>query len=201
MKRKTENAPAFLGLDCGGTRSVVIYEWGKVRRRAEGGSGNVGLLSDAQLVELFRELSRVHRNSPPPTAVAAGMAGAGIEAQRERIRRAAAKVWPGTPCLATGDLETALAAAEIEGRAGENGLAAVVRGAGMQLKGRAGSRTPRNTTRAWGLRMTSGCKRSAKNAKSRSYHARDRGWTLQSRLTLASPSKEGRMGVACSRPG
>jgi N-acetylmuramic acid 6-phosphate etherase len=126
MKRKTENEPAFLGLDCGGTRSVVIYEWGKVRRRAEGGSGNVGLLSDEQLVGLFRELSGIHQNSPLPAAVAIGMAGAGIEAQRERIRRAAAKVWPGTPCLAMGDLETALAAAEIEGQAGENGLAAVV---------------------------------------------------------------------------
>ena len=105
---------------------MVIYEWGKVRRRAEGGSGNVGLLSDVQLVALFRELGGIHQNFPPPAAVAIGMAGAGIEAQRERIRRAAAKVWPGTPCLATGDLETALAAAEIEGRAGEDGLAAVV---------------------------------------------------------------------------
>src|SRR5947209_8635141 len=34
------------------------------------------------------------------------------ETDRERIRRAAAKVWPGIPCYATNDLETALMAAD-----------------------------------------------------------------------------------------
>jgi N-acetylmuramic acid 6-phosphate etherase len=38
------------------------------------------------------------------------MAGARTEADRARIRRAAAKAWPCVPCYATSDLETALAA-------------------------------------------------------------------------------------------
>src|SRR5688572_18224554 len=122
MTRNTEPAPAFLGLDCGGTRSIAIYQHADVQRRIEAGPGNVGLLSDAQLLALFRALSRVHKNAPSPNALAIGMAGAGIETQRERIRRTAAKVWRKIPCVAVGDLDTALAAAEIDGRAGQNGL-------------------------------------------------------------------------------
>ena len=40
------------------------------------------------------------------------MAGARTEADRARIRRAAASAWPGAPCYATNDLETALMAAD-----------------------------------------------------------------------------------------
>jgi len=49
---------------------------------------------------------------PKPTALGIAMAGARTEVDRERIRRAAAKVWPGVPCCATNDLETALEAAD-----------------------------------------------------------------------------------------
>ena len=126
MKRLTEPSAAFLGLDCGGTRSVAIYENGEVQCRLEAGAGNVRLLSDTQLLALFRELSAVHADLPSPTAVAIGMAGARQENDRERVRRVAAKVWPHTPCVASGDLDTALAAAEIDERVGENGLSAIV---------------------------------------------------------------------------
>ena len=40
------------------------------------------------------------------------MAGARTAYDRDRIRRAAAKVWPGVPCFATNDLETAVMAAD-----------------------------------------------------------------------------------------
>ena len=126
MKRNTERAPAFLGLDCGGTRSVAIYESNGTQRRVEAGPGNVGLLNDAQLLALLRQLSSIHKNLSAPNAVAIGMAGAGIEAQRQRIQRCAARVWPNTPCVATGDLDTALAAAEIGEHVGRNGLSALV---------------------------------------------------------------------------
>ena len=125
MKRNTE-AQAFLGLDCGGTRSVAVYECGGERRRIEAGPGNIGLLDDARLLSLFRALSSVHKNLPRPSVVAIGMAGAGIEMQRQRIRCAAAKIWPNIPNVAMGDLDTALAAAEIDEGVGENGLAALV---------------------------------------------------------------------------
>jgi len=126
MKRNTGAAPAFLGIDCGGTRSVSVYQCGGTQRRFEAGPGNVRLLSDAQLLALFRQLGSVHQDLPRPSAVAIGMAGAGNNAQRERISRAAAKVWANTPSVATGDLDTALAAAEMGERVGENGLAALV---------------------------------------------------------------------------
>jgi len=54
------------------------------------------------------------------------MAGARQETDRERVRRFAAKVWSRTPCTASGDLDIALAAAEIDERVGENNLAAIV---------------------------------------------------------------------------
>ena len=126
MKRITEAPPAFLGLDCGGTRSVAIYQCGDTRRRLKEGAGNVRLLSDAQLLALFRALRRVHQDFPPPDAVAIGMAGARQESDRERVRRIAAKIWPRTPCAASGDLDIALAAAEIDEGVGENKLAALV---------------------------------------------------------------------------
>jgi len=152
MKRTSPDAPAFLGLDCGGTRSVAIYQCGSEQRRAEAGPGNVGLLNDAQLVALFRELSSVHKNLPAPSAVGIGMAGAGIATQRERIRHAAAKVWRDIPCVVTGDLDTALAAAELEGRVGENGLAALVvvlSGTGSVFYGR-NARGQRVRVGGWG---------------------------------------------------
>ncbi len=126
MKQLTESPSAYLGLDCGGTRSVAIYETGGVRRRIEGGPGNVRLLTDSQLLDLFRELSAVHHDRPTPSAVAIGMAGARQEIDRERVRHLAAQIWPGTPCIAKGDLDTALAAAEIDFPVGKDGLAATV---------------------------------------------------------------------------
>jgi N-acetylmuramic acid 6-phosphate etherase len=126
MKAKTDASGAFLGLDCGGTRSVAIYQHGAEQRRAEAGAGNVRLLSDSQLLALFRTLRGVHENLAPPSAIGIGMAGARMEGDRERVRWAAAKVWPNTPCVAVGDLDIALAAAEIDERAGQNKLSAIV---------------------------------------------------------------------------
>jgi N-acetylmuramic acid 6-phosphate etherase len=126
MKHTSDAPPAFLGLDCGGTRSVAIYECGGTTRRAEAGPGNVRLLSEAQLLALFRELKSVHKDLPAPSAIAIGMAGARLDSDRARVRRAAAKIWPSIPCSAWGDLDTALAAAEIDERVGENKLSALV---------------------------------------------------------------------------
>ena len=126
MKPLTDTRPALLGLDCGGTRSTAIYECGAVRRTVEGGAGNVRLLTDAQLLALFRALAVAHHALPAPTVICAAMAGVTMPGQHERIRRAAAKVWPGARCLPITDLAAALAAAEIDGRAGENGCAAVL---------------------------------------------------------------------------
>jgi N-acetylmuramic acid 6-phosphate etherase len=126
MNQNTDAADAFLGLDCGGTRSAAIYQSESEHRRMEAGAGNVRLLNDTQLLALFRSLRTVHKNLASPCAVGIGMAGARMEVDRERVRRIAAKVWPNTPCVAVGDLDTALAAAEIDERVGQNQLSAVV---------------------------------------------------------------------------
>lgn len=112
MKRAA-TAASYLGLEAGGTRLVGLFDAGDGSpvRRAEAGPANLRLLTDAQLAARFHEIAAAF---PAPSAVCIGMAGARAESDRERIRRAAAKVWPKTPCFATNDLETALMAADEE---------------------------------------------------------------------------------------
>jgi N-acetylmuramic acid 6-phosphate etherase len=109
--------PLYLGIEAGGTRTVALLEdaAGHCVARQEAGPANLRLLDDAQLVRHFRSLARA---LPEPDAVAIGMAGARTESDWTRIRRTAAKAWPGVPCYATNDLETALMAAEETGRTG-----------------------------------------------------------------------------------
>ena len=114
---KLEASPrhaAYLGIEAGGTRMVGLFDAGDGSPvcRAEAGPANLRLLNDAQLAGRFREIAAA---VPKPDAIAIGMAGARAESDRERIRRAAAKVWPKVPCLATNDLETALMAADSAG--------------------------------------------------------------------------------------
>src|SRR5438105_2665552 len=101
----------LLGVEAGGTSTIdVMEEWdGNGRREVIAGPANLRLLTDSQLSRHFRTIAN---GLPRPDAVAIGMAGARTEVDRERIRRAAVKVWPGVPCYATNDLETALIAAD-----------------------------------------------------------------------------------------
>ncbi len=101
--------PLFLGLECGGTRTVALLAdiSGRPSKRIEAGPANLRLLSDAQLVSHFQSIAK---SFPKPSALGIGMAGARTEADWKRIRDAAGKIWKETPCAATNDLETALAA-------------------------------------------------------------------------------------------
>lgn len=110
MSSSQFSPPFFLGLEAGGTRTTVCLADGNLRPLLEltGGPANVRLLTDEQLTRHFRSFDlRGHR----PAAIAIGMAGARTEADWRRIRQAAGKAWPGIPCVATNDLETALMAA------------------------------------------------------------------------------------------
>jgi N-acetylmuramic acid 6-phosphate etherase len=100
----------WLGIDGGGTRTTALLadSSGRLLGRLEVGPANLRLLTDAQLTRQFRRIAAAF---PRPTAAGIGLAGAWAEAERRRIRLAAAKVWPGMPCCATHDLETTLAAA------------------------------------------------------------------------------------------
>ncbi|MCX6894854.1 MAG: N-acetylmuramic acid 6-phosphate etherase [Verrucomicrobia bacterium] len=109
IQSRPSAAPLFLGIECGGTRTVALLADadGKLLKRIESGPANLRLLSDAQLLRHFQTLAKTF---PTPAALGIGMAGARTEADRNRIRAAAAKAWPRVPCVATNDLETALAA-------------------------------------------------------------------------------------------
>ena len=111
---------SYLGVECGATRSVALFAPGGdlLWRRAEFGPANLRFLNDAALVEHFEMIKAARGRAVAPLAgIAIGMAGMRTDADRCRIKAAAAKVWPGTPCYATDDLETALAAGESGGSA------------------------------------------------------------------------------------
>jgi len=103
----------FLGIEGGATRTVALLadEHGRLRQRLELGPANARLLTDAQLLRLFRAIRRA---TGRPHALGIGLAGARAETDHARIRLLAAQVWPGLPCLVSHDLDTALAAAEDE---------------------------------------------------------------------------------------
>jgi N-acetylmuramic acid 6-phosphate etherase len=127
--------PLFLGIEGGGTRTVALLA--DARRhflhRFETGPANVKLLNDTQLVRLLRSIADAF---PQPDTLAIGMAGARAEEDWERIRKAAAKVWPQVPTYATNDLETALTATEEKDVEGAQARVLVLSGTGSCCYGR-----------------------------------------------------------------
>src|SRR5258706_10405221 len=107
-----ESVTGFLGVECGATRTVILFEDGARFVRKESGPANVRLLNDTQLSRHFRNIRSLDARLARPTAIGIGMAGARTEADRQRIRRAASQVWRGIPSYVTNDLETAMMAAE-----------------------------------------------------------------------------------------
>ena len=119
MKRSSppDQGPVYLGIECGGTRTVALAVGTHTVRR-EFSPENLRLLGDPALQ---RHFSAIAHAMPKPTAICIGMAGARTEADRERIRRTAAKAWPDVPCHPTSDLETALMSAEPPGLSSVSG--------------------------------------------------------------------------------
>jgi N-acetylmuramic acid 6-phosphate etherase len=113
VRTAPDSGPVFLGIEGGGTRTVALLTDadGRLLKRFESGPANFKLLTEAQFLRRLREVRAAFKEFPRPAAVAIGLAGARGEPEWQRIRAAAAKVWPGVPCHATHDLETALAAA------------------------------------------------------------------------------------------
>src|SRR5688500_16751847 len=103
MRKPEQPTPTLLGVECGGTRSVAILtqNHGTEAVQFESGPANIRLLSDPELVRHFHGISALHKKNGHPVSVAIGMAGARTEADRQRIRAAAAKVWPDATCYAT----------------------------------------------------------------------------------------------------
>ncbi len=100
----------FLGIECGGTRTVAIVadERGALLQRETSGPANLKLLNDAALLQHFAGLAH---SLPVPNALAIGMAGARTAGDFARMAQVADQVWPEIPRQFTNDLQTALAAA------------------------------------------------------------------------------------------
>jgi N-acetylglucosamine kinase-like BadF-type ATPase len=110
VRTTTSPGPVFLGIEGGGTRTVALLADanGRLLKRFEAGPANFKLLTEAQFLRRLREVRAAFKGFPQPAAVAIGLAGARGEPEWQRIRAAAAQVWPGVPSHATHDLETAL---------------------------------------------------------------------------------------------
>ena len=98
----------LLGIECGATHTVALFEREGLVTRAEFGAANLRLLNEKQLAAHLRKIGK---SFPSAEAVVIGMAGARTEADKQRLQTAMAKVWPKAKAtLATNDLETAIAA-------------------------------------------------------------------------------------------
>lgn len=125
----------ILGIDCGGTRSVAIASTRERQMlgRIEAGPGNLKLLSDAQLRELFAGFKK---HFPEPEVIGVGMAGCRTNADQARVRRTIEETWPAAKSVVTNDLETALAAADNPDDAGPIARVLMVSGTGSCCFGR-----------------------------------------------------------------
>lgn len=119
----------FLGIEGGATHSVAILADGKEQlvERVEGEPANLKLLSDGQLASF---LSALAKRWPTPSAIGIGLAGLRSDADRFRVLQVAGKVWPGIPCRACADLQTAMAAATTPLPAKAKGSVLVLSGTG-----------------------------------------------------------------------
>ena len=101
----------YIGIEGGGTKTIALVatSGGEVVARSELGPGNLRLLSDGQLRQLFR---RITESCAQPAAVGIGLAGTRDAADLRRVRAAAESVWEDVPLAITHDLAIALAAAE-----------------------------------------------------------------------------------------
>jgi N-acetylmuramic acid 6-phosphate etherase len=111
-------ASSYLGIECGATRTTALLApgGGQPCLRAQFGPANLRLLDDDAVERHFASIDALVRKSGAPLGgIGIGMAGARTDMDRQRIRSAAAKVWPHVPCYATSDLETALVAGEAGG--------------------------------------------------------------------------------------
>jgi N-acetylmuramic acid 6-phosphate etherase len=106
---------------------------GQILQRLETGPANMKLLSEAQLAARFRSIASA---MPSPDAVGIGLSGAWVEADFQKIRTAAARVWPGIPCCATNDLETALTAAREDAGGTNDPRVLIVSGTGSGCYGK-----------------------------------------------------------------
>lgn len=105
-----------LGIEAGGTRTSVLLlnQADEVLASFQTGPAVLPLMSDRELIWHLKEITA--RLPSTPSLIGIGMAGVRTEMDRDRLQRAASRVWPAIPCVAVNDLETALATAPLRAR-------------------------------------------------------------------------------------
>ena len=111
----TAGAGTVLGIEGGGTRTSVLLVDSRdaILASFQTGPAVLPLMSDRELQWHLRAIAG--RLQMVPDAICIGLAGVRTDVDCERLRRAASREWPAVPCLATNDLETALATTPVEG--------------------------------------------------------------------------------------
>lgn len=134
--------PFFLGIECGGTRSVAI---GAIAQddgalgspaRFETGPCNLRLVTDDALEAHFRSIAATF---PAPSGVGVGMAGVRDKADIKRVLNVLGRVFPGVPGEADHDLESALCAADLDLPASRRQRVILLSGTGSCCYGRSAS--------------------------------------------------------------
>lgn len=125
----------LLGLECGGTRTVALAADLSLQQiaYAQAGPCNLRLVTDAQLEARFRELAA---QVPAPDALGVGMAGVRDAVDCARIERVLHRIWPGVPHRVDHDLESALAAAALDGGNASETRVVILSGTGSCCYGR-----------------------------------------------------------------
>lgn len=100
-----------LGVEGGGTKTtaVALDENLALVEKAGFGPGNLRLLSDKALSDLFRQIASAFSK---PASIGICLAGLRTEQDAGRVRKIAGKIWPNVPIHTGHDLEAALAAAD-----------------------------------------------------------------------------------------
>ncbi|MDP6892729.1 MAG: N-acetylmuramic acid 6-phosphate etherase [Verrucomicrobiota bacterium] len=98
----------LLGIECGATHTVALFEQENKVTQAEFGPANIRLINKKQISHLLQEIAKTF---PKPKVIAIGMAGVRTATDQQLLHKAVEKAWPNTDLIhATNDLETALEA-------------------------------------------------------------------------------------------
>lgn len=109
------SSTTVLGIEGGGTHTVALWadETGNHLRRMEFGCGNVRLLDDQALLQLFREIQEAGSDLPSPQNICAAMAGAVNDADKKRVLNLGRTIFGTAFSEVYSDLQSPLFAAEL----------------------------------------------------------------------------------------
>ncbi|MDI9400412.1 MAG: N-acetylmuramic acid 6-phosphate etherase [Limisphaerales bacterium] len=110
-----DSSRTVLGIEGGGTHTVALWadETGGLLRKMEFGCGNVRLLDDHSLLQLFREIQNAGSDLPPSQSICAAMAGAVNDADKKRVLNLAQSIFGTAFSGVYSDLQSPLFAAEL----------------------------------------------------------------------------------------